>query len=1420
MVMGSVNTGIPDDGDAGAEYLETFKGKATSRELTFVGAGIDNTTAAFSLEPGMTYDGAHFTVEGLAGTGGEFADDIRIDVGNDGDYEWEWTGRGYGSLGKQTCFNTSATSYTIPFNGQGTITRDAGIRLPAGATVTSATMKVAGKPKNTNEVHVITQEYYGRLYYSKHSTGTTFTDNTLMGNLHSSTGHTGAAMADFDGDGDFDFVTARAYSGVGAKTMYYYQKTAPGYSFTQSTLPFTLYANTHPMDMAAADFDRDGNMDFLMYGYDQNTGQICLGNGDGTFTKNDFNFGVSKNYGKAAADFNEDGFPDIVMGGGTNTVIFLNDGTGTSFSKSNINVVTNYGCTAGDFDNDGHADILYSTSDALWYIMKGRGDGTFAAKVSTGLDCGTYYSGYGDVYDFTGDGNLDLMAYSDYEQARVYIYPGNGDGTFSAGTYIVDIGTRGMCIATPAGNEWGPDDLELDVGADGGTADWSHSGALTTTESVSDFSADLTAYMNSHTPSGTDKYGNSYIDIPLRFTAVSSGYVDVSDLEVTYTYKARVEIGPGGGLKGELNKLMEGKTGGNVTIPISVSTGSAGKVRLGDLNITFNAPPRYTPIGTVRVPEDAGEYAMLDLNDVFSDDGYNGSGITFKVKSNSHEDTFPVDVREGHLLYIDTTGQPDWNSNGGFDLIELNVEAKDDQGLKTASGIFSVDIYAVNDEPRPNVIIPPLYMTEEEEDKSIVLSSTPYFMDPEGDPMYYDLALDPEGVYGPANITAEVDLSGRVVLTPLEDFFTPDGTAVPLWIYADDDYEVNTSADGPGNYSHQVVLVVVGNENDDPVFGEMPRLVTDEDVPLMDALNLYNYTTDVDSDEDDWEFSLVTRSFAGGGVKIELDDYGQLSVIPSADYFGEGKVKVKVKDGDGGDAEVSIDLVVAPMNDDPEVVFHAPLNYSQVEGVVAIMGQASDAEDGLVRVEVQMTTAPLSGSLNSAYTTPDASVPWTTTLGTDQWSYDWDTAVVDNGEYVIRCQAFDGINYSLVEYLLVTVSNEIQYPPTILLENPPLLSLTPTEVSGNYNISGMAMDVNGDLIGVFVRIDGGIWILAVGTDSWIYAWDTTQVEDGTHTISVYATDWEELNSPEFSVNVTVNNEKDGPDKKKDDKDKEPESDNTMMIATVVVAVVAVVVVVIVMLFLQMQNKKAREKREEQRRKEKEEREKKELEEREAAMAATAAAAAAAAATAVAAQQAPPPQQYPYDTAGYQGPQYPVGQSYAQPPLYGGPGSQPAQQLGGQTYDMSQSSAGQVYDMTQMPGGSYDMPQGAAVGAPQPTPAGALPPAEYPPAPGAAVPPPPAPVGAPPPTPAGPPPAAPAGAPAVAPAGAPPPIPAGAPAPPYPVAAGDPAMQLPPGSPPAGAPGQPPVPPAPGVPSGQPGTTPPPPPPPVGTIPQG
>ncbi|HID24916.1 MAG TPA: hypothetical protein EYP23_00395 [Thermoplasmata archaeon] len=91
-------------------------------------------------------------------------------------------------------------------------------------------------------------------------------------------------------------------------------------------------------------------------------------------------------------------------------------------------------------------------------------------------------------------------------------------------------------------------------------------------------------------------------------------------------------------------------------------------------------------------------------------------------------------------------------------------------------------------------------------------------------------------------------------------------------------------------------------------------------------------------------------------------------------------------------------------------------------------------------------------------------------------------------------------------------------PPTVLIMHP---SHGDT-VNGTVTVTGTAHHLKGTIRRVYVQIDDSDWMVADGTTSWSYNWDTTTVDDGEHLIRAVSFDGH-LYSGCHTIVVYVNN---------------------------------------------------------------------------------------------------------------------------------------------------------------------------------------------------------------------------------------------------------------------------------------------------------
>ena len=227
-------------------------------------------------------------------------------------------------------------------------------------------------------------------------------------------------------------------------------------------------------------------------------------NGDGTFTDVTLKAGVAAEdlfgMGVAVGDYDNDGFPDLLILGYERCILYHNNGDGTFTDVTNragVGNVRKWGSSAAwfDYDNDGLLDLVianyvdWSPERNFWCGDKGpglrsychpdvyhgepptlyhnNGDGTFSdvsKRSGLGIKPG---NGLGVVtFDYDNDGWQDIFIANDHMPN--YLFHNNRDGTFreigySAGVAVGIDGQFEAGMGTDAADTTGSGRLDLIV---------------------------------------------------------------------------------------------------------------------------------------------------------------------------------------------------------------------------------------------------------------------------------------------------------------------------------------------------------------------------------------------------------------------------------------------------------------------------------------------------------------------------------------------------------------------------------------------------------------------------------------------------------------------------------------------------------------------------------------------------------------------------------------------------------------------------------------------------------------------------------------------------------------------------------------------------------------------------------------------
>jgi hypothetical protein len=270
------------------------------------------------------------------------------------------------------------------------------------------------------------------LYRNTSSIGTISFDKTDI----ASDGSGNVALTDIDGDGKLDMIILNQ----GARGIMVFRNTgSPG--LISFDTPKNFAAGAFPNSMVLADFDADGKTDVATSSFQFHSISVL----QNTSTPGNINFAAktdiatpSDPYYIAAADLNGDHKPELLLANffDNSISIYRNTSSGGISFGSNMDVALNdtpLYLTAADVNNDGTEEVIVGNASSISILSNTAIGGSISM---TRKDIGSGSGAYAVVIaDFNGDGKADLATMDGGNV--IYVNRGTGNtGTISFDTQV------------------------------------------------------------------------------------------------------------------------------------------------------------------------------------------------------------------------------------------------------------------------------------------------------------------------------------------------------------------------------------------------------------------------------------------------------------------------------------------------------------------------------------------------------------------------------------------------------------------------------------------------------------------------------------------------------------------------------------------------------------------------------------------------------------------------------------------------------------------------------------------------------------------------------------------------------------------------------------------------------------------------
>ena len=300
------------------------------------------------------------------------------------------------------------------------------------------------------------------------------------------------AIGDFNGDGIADIAML---DGSGGSEMSVYLGNGDG---TFSSTPVNSTISGNPVYFAVGDFNGDGTPDIAVTVEGTDQVSILLGNGDGTFTATSTVHCGTEAAAITAADFNADGKLDLAVGfssasvSGDGVTVLTGNGDGTFNSPPSVQTVNTNHATSiqvADFNGDGFPDVVLTDQDTNIVAFLNNGSGALSESFPVSLPPTIYpiINQAVAVGDLNGDGYSDIATGSYYVSGVSLLFTQPTETATSSANILLPTAGQHLVDASFGG------DSEYTASVSGTTPLWGVPATTTTTLSLTSGGSPVTS---------------------------------------------------------------------------------------------------------------------------------------------------------------------------------------------------------------------------------------------------------------------------------------------------------------------------------------------------------------------------------------------------------------------------------------------------------------------------------------------------------------------------------------------------------------------------------------------------------------------------------------------------------------------------------------------------------------------------------------------------------------------------------------------------------------------------------------------------------------------------------------------------------------------------------------------------------------